>query len=206
MKYYVRTTKERTFNYDLDYVELVDTEHKPIKSFIEQLEIISKTNAVLLEDDLILCKDFKQKIENAIKEHPKKIINFFESPFQYYKTEERKGKQYYWNQCTYYPRGVGKKLAKMMKKVWKEYPEEKNYDIIMAYALDQLNMTYISYRPCLVQHLDKGSLIGESCGIRTTIYFDDYLNELGINYNQQQIGFDDIIKLQKARYNHLCDK
>lgn len=205
MKYYVRTTKERTFNYDLDYIELVDTEHKPIKSFIEQLEIISRTNAVLLEDDLILCKDFKNRIENAIKEHPKKIINFFESPLQYYKTEERDGKRYYWNQCTYYPKGVGAKIAKQMKKVWEEHPEEKQYDRIMAIALDELGMTYISYRPCLVQHLDKGSLIGNSCGLRTTIYFIDYLEEANISYDEK-IGFKDSKKLHEIKRNHFCDQ
>lgn len=34
IKYFVRTTKERVFNYpDLIYTELVDFDHEPIESF-----------------------------------------------------------------------------------------------------------------------------------------------------------------------------
>ena len=62
MKYYVRTTLDRKLDKtysQIDYEFLVDKEHKPIDSFIKQLEIISEYDAVLLEDDLILCNNFK---------------------------------------------------------------------------------------------------------------------------------------------------
>ena len=72
LKFYVRTTLERQLDSSYSQIEyelLVDTEHKPIESFIEQLEQISEYDSVLLEDDLILCKDFKNRIEEVINKH-----------------------------------------------------------------------------------------------------------------------------------------
>ena len=80
LKFYVRTTLERQLDSSYSQIEyelLVDTEHKPIESFIEQLEQISEYDSVLLEDDLILCKEFKNRIEEVINKYPNKIINFF---------------------------------------------------------------------------------------------------------------------------------
>ena len=54
IKYFVRTTGERVLDKSYEQIEytlLIDKEHKPIQSFIDQLNIISEYNAVLLEDD-----------------------------------------------------------------------------------------------------------------------------------------------------------
>ena len=43
----------------------------------------------------------------------------------------------------------------------------------------------VNYRPCLVQHIDKDTLIQEyKCGNRRTPYFIDYLEELNIPYEE----------------------
>ena len=42
IKYFVRTTENRIFEYDLNYKKLIDTEHKPVQSFIAQLKYISQ--------------------------------------------------------------------------------------------------------------------------------------------------------------------
>jgi GR25 family glycosyltransferase involved in LPS biosynthesis len=80
IKYFVRTTDDRIYEYDLEHEKLIDTEHAPVKSFINQLKYISQWDSVLLEDDLILCKDFKKRIEEVINQYPDKIINFFTRP------------------------------------------------------------------------------------------------------------------------------
>jgi hypothetical protein len=80
IKYFVRTTNDRIYEYDLEHEKLIDTEHAPVKSFINQLKYISQWDSVLLEDDLILCKDFKKRIEEVINQYPDKIINFFTRP------------------------------------------------------------------------------------------------------------------------------
>lgn len=203
IKYYVRTTDQRTFDYNIVYERLIDYKHEPIKSFIEQLKYISENDSVLLEDDLILCEDFKRKIEEVIKKYPNKVINFFESPQSYFLTCERVGKYFAYNQCTYYPKGKAKVIAEMMEQVWKEQPNINQYDCLEREALHKLNETYIAYRPCLIQHLDKDSLIGnEYGGARRCIYFIDYLNELNIDYEEANTK-ESIKKLILEAKHHL---
>lgn len=181
IKYFVRTTNDRVFDYDLEYRKLIDTERKPVESFIKQLKYISQWNSVLLEDDLILCKDFKKKIEEVIKQYPDKIINFFTRPNDYFTTHE--SSTFAYNQCTYYPKGVAFKLAVKMEEGFKRNPRAQ-YDILENNALRELGITHVQYRPCLVQHLDKDSLVGNMAqGHRRSPYFIDYLEELNIDYS-----------------------
>ena len=201
MKYYVRTTRERQLNYDINYETLVDTEHKPIKSFINQLKYISNDDSILLEDDLILCKNFKERIEEIVTQYPNSIINFYESPHDFYFTEQRRGIKYRFNQCTYYPKGISKLIADKMEEIWPRYQNIKQYDFLQAYAMDELDMSYISYRPCLVQHLNGRSIIGNSENV-STLFFIDYIEELGIDY-KDVIQFKNNINLQKIKTKYL---
>ena len=202
IKYYVRTTGERkldTSYEQIDYTLLVDREHKPIESFIHQLECISDCDSVLLEDDLILCKDFKNKIEQVIKEHRDRVINFFTYPLAYFPTGE--STTFMYNQCTYYPKGVAKLIADEMKKI----TNIKQYDVIENIALKNIRLKHIRYRPCLVQHIDKGSLIGNTSVNRNTPYFIDYLEELGISYDDA-IKTENKEKLMTFMESHLLTK
>lgn len=182
IKYFVRTTNNRIFEYDLEYEKLVDIERKPVESFIKQLKYISQWDSVLLEDDLILCKDFKNRIEEVIKQYPNKIINFFTRPNDYFTTHE--SSIFAYNQCTYYPQGVALQIAIEMEKWFIKNPRSQ-YDILENNALRELGLTHMQYRPCLVQHLDNDSLIGNVAkGYRRTPYFIDYLTELNIGYDE----------------------
>ena len=76
IKYFVRTTNDRIYEYDLEHEKLIDTEHAPVKSFINQLKYISQWDSVLLEDDLILCKDFSTFISFCQRFFNILLINF----------------------------------------------------------------------------------------------------------------------------------
>jgi len=194
IKYFVRTTNDRIFEYNLEYETLVDLERKPVKSFIEQLKYISQWNSVLLEDDLILCKDFKARIEGVIKQYPDKVINFFTRPNDWYTTHA--SNNFLYNQCTYYPKGLAMDIALEMEKVWKMLPNAQ-YDTLECNALNRLGLSHVQYRPCLVQHLDNDSLVGNTAdGFRRTPYFIDYLDELNINY-ENAFTIENRNKLQK---------
>jgi len=181
IRYFVRTTCERILDRSYEqikYIPLIDIEHKPVESYIEQLEIISDFDAVLLEDDLILCKDFKKRIEKVIKKYPNQIINFFTSPELYFETHRTE--KFTYTQCVYYPKGVINKIIEHMKLKAKFYTQ---YDYLEYISLVKAGIPVISYRPCLVQHIDNKSLIQKGKGRkRRCIYFIDYLDELGIDY------------------------
>lgn len=187
MRYFVRTTGERTLDESFSQIEyelLVDKEHNARKSFVEQLEYLATLNedVVILEDDVILCKNFKQRIEKVISTYDDKVINFFYNPtywYQYYFTYS-----FNWNQCVYYSKEILPKLSKSMREAYTQYPNVP-HDELEGYVLSKLKIRTCIPRPCLVQHIDKDTLIQKyKCGNRRTPYFIDYLEELNIPYEE----------------------
>lgn len=183
IKYFVRTTGERTLDesfQQIDYELLVDTEHKPVKSFIDQVMYLTSLNCevVILEDDVVLCRDFKARIEKIIEDNPIDTINFFYEPNWYFESTIEKPSV--WHQCVYYSINALNILNTNLKHFNKDM-KFKHYDVVARFALLNKCMCYYP-RPCLVQHLDFDSIIGNIPGNRTTPYFIDYLEDLGIDY------------------------
>ena len=206
MKYYIRTSGERILDESynqITYIKLIDKEHRYIDFFVDELERVGDEDCVILEDDCVLCKDFKNRIEAVISQYPNKIINFFYWGQHYFKTRE--SDDYVQNQCTYYPKGLSKKLAVEMRKVHKKYPTLAT-DRVENIALLNLKETHIQYRPCLVQHLNFDSLLNHSIehqGLRTP-FFVDYLDKLNIDYNN--ISDIEMRRLQRELKYHILTK
>lgn len=191
IKFFIRTTGQRKLNpsySQINYELLVDNKNDYMSSFINQLEQVSDCDAVLLEDDVWLCSDFLKKINEVISKFPDSIINFFTEPNRFFTSHFDERLTY--NQCTYYPHGVGKLISKKMRTIY-DYKIVSNpnyrfqYDTIETEALRSLNLPVYIHRPCLVQHLDYKSLIQNNSIqslSRTTIYFEDYLSENSICY------------------------
>lgn len=177
IKYFVRTTGEREFNYDLEYETFLDTEHKPVKSYIDALYKISSSNAVLLEDDLILCNNFKEEIERVILQHPNVIINFFTKPESYFTTHFTDRFDY--NQCTYFPKGITRMLADEILDLYNPQVH-KSYGALLNRVLKNLRINHLIYRPSLVQHKDNLSILQNGANYkRNTMWFKGYLDEIG---------------------------
>lgn len=203
VNFYVRTTGERLLDESynqLDYVLLVDYNHDAIGSFIDQLSSHSDA-CVILEDDLILCENFKDRITDVIAKFPNDIINFFEDPHIYYTTHYKT--EFAWNQCTYYPSKVASKIGAEMRLLSTRYPDLA-YDLLERKAMNNLSIRYLVYRPCLVQHKDFKSLIQPTRLRRITPYFIDYLNKYDIEY-ENAFTSDNLAKL-KYEVNLLYSK
>ena len=142
---------------------------------------------VILEDDVQLCKRFKERLSDVLKGHEHEVVSMFESVMSKkpLKSEYRAGKQFMWNQCNYYPREIARKIAdtglmddfvnyfySKLNQPWK-YPS----DLYIAYALDKLGVRYWMSVPFLVQHLDMQSNFGARSTKRQTKYFVDDLEE-----------------------------
>ena len=204
LKYYIRTTGERVLDKSysqINYELLIDTEHNARKSFVEQLEHLATLDddIVILEDDLILCDNFEALIEKVIYKYKDKIINFFYYPESYFSTHE--DENFTWNQCVYYPNKLLKILAKEMRHQYTLYPNTQ-HDTVEGRALKMLNISVINYRPCLVQHLDFDSLVGNSCMGRRSPYFVDYLKELNIPYEKayKKENKERLMKLMESKF------
>lgn len=186
MKYYVRTTGERdlsAYNF-LNYTALYDYEHQPVKSFIKQMKLISEDDALFMEDDIIFCEDFQHQINEAIKRYPNQIINFFYQPLTYLLSGKVPGKKFLYNQCVYYPKGISARIAEEMQKLVNEGIKWTQYDEIQGEAMKNLGIDFISYRPCLVQHVGAKSLLGNKwINGAQTIFFIDDLENLALDYD-----------------------
>ena len=202
IKFYVRTTGERKLHESynqIEYTLLIDKEHKPVDSFINQLEIISKEDAVLLEDDLVLCDNFKEEIERAIETYPNTIINFFCYPSKYFTTYKICG-GFVYNQCTYYPKGLGKLIARTMAKLRKPHHQ---YDTLENLALNVLNLPHVMFRPTLVQHIDNGSLIQKNSSGRRCPYYIDYLKKINVSIWDAYAFKDELRKIMNEHIEKI---
>lgn len=139
---------------------------------------------VLLEDDIILCKDFYNRIIKEIEKKPDDVISFFESPLS---KKELKScymapSKFLYNQCNYYPCKICKlipddcmidRFKKWYYKPWK-YPSDE----YVNYVLVNHGVRYYMKVPFLVQHLSWKSTWGARGKIRQTKYFID---DVGVN-------------------------
>ena len=83
------------------------------------------------------------------------------------------------------------------------------HDVAEGRALCILSIPVINYRPCLVQHLDIDTLIqGRTLRDRRSPYFLDYLNELGISYEDAytQTNKINLKNLMNAKFKALDTK
>lgn len=206
IKYFVRTTGERVLNESfsqIDYELLIDYNHNSGKAFLEQLQYISTLDcdAVILEDDIILCKNFKKRIEKAISEHPNEIINFFTDPMKYF--DSQYSIDFIYNQCTYYPKSI---IGNIHRVIIKRHFQNKSQEVMMKRYLSSTCSKHYRYRPCLVQHIDNGSLMNHNVNFcRRSPYFIDYLEELGITYKKAYTEENKIklIDLMKEKFKDI---
>ena len=205
MNYYIRTTEQRKLNSSynqIPYKLIVDREHKPIDSFINALYQISDEDSVLMEDDIILCNNFEQEITKVIEQYPNRIINFF-NILNMGHIEEKYTIVY--NQCTFYPKGIAKQIADIMITLPRRDDKKKNmYSLLENVALKQLDQKVVQYIPHLVQHLDNDTLLFESTPHqRRSIYFIDYVKELGIDYNDLTKHNFELRRLMNKHFKEL---
>lgn len=140
---------------------------------------------VLLEDDIILCKDFYNKIMNEIEQRPNDIISFFEQPLSKKKLVSgyMPPSKFLYNQCNYYPKKVcklihNKQLIEEFKKWYCSfnkwiYPS----DSYINYVLVKNKIKYFMKVPFLVQHQAWESTWDGRAKTRQTKYFIDDLEE-----------------------------
>ena len=187
IKYYVRTTGERTLDdsfSQIQYDYLIDSEHKKGEILAEQLRSIDGTDVVLFEDDIILCKNFDKRLKEIVKDHSDEIINFFTLPSRWFESFYTTTLVY--NQCTYIPQKLIAPLSEKIEEIYQElkyqWKSTLTAEPLMQRAIKKLGLKIYLPRPCLVQHIDDGSLLKHyRAGRRRSPYFIDYLDQLGIN-------------------------
>ena len=167
MMYVVRAVPERKQFVDEileqipEAIVYYDEFRDPMKSYLHVCRnIIAGRPAVLLEDDIVLTSDFKEKIESVIAMYPDTLINFFSLSKKLTEPHWKKGREYCMNQCEYFPMGFSLKVAESYKD-WAQKDAGKNpnaYDFLVGYAWGS-NNPYLVWCPSLVQHREVKSII-----------------------------------------------
>lgn len=190
MRYAVRTVAwsvERSQNVQtlqraIPQLEVVtDTVGDGYASFFAAGRLLNETGGVLLEDDVALCRNFTQRVEDVISERgAHHVISFFERPKVPLTTGLVGGSQFLWMQCVYFPPGFLAKCEAYHDEFKATRPKKwmgMASDCLIAYALTREKMKYWRIRPTLVQHLPFESVIGKRPTNRQTPFFIDDLEE-----------------------------
>lgn len=167
-------------------VKMSGREHL-FENFINTFNIENdSTGLVLLEDDIILCKNFQSRCENLISSRPNEVISMFEGPCSKKElhSEYRNGRIFMCNLCNYFPKFVCNELAKEnnvleFKEWYKKHFKTWTYpsDIYIAYILNKMKLKYWMQVPFLVQHFDFKSTLGNRSTKRQTRFFIDDVGE-----------------------------
>lgn len=130
-------------------------------NFLNSMRMTDKP-CVHLEDDIILCDEFVEKVYDAVRQFPDHVINFFSLRSRDY--IERKpffvaGSRFMMNQCFYLPIGYGHKIADFYNEWTRKSEHPTGYDILMADFLKSRREKYVQWFPHLVNHQVGKSMI-----------------------------------------------
>lgn len=140
---------------------------------------------VMMEDDLKLCENFREKFDDVLSKHPNDIVQFFERALA--KRPLSRGWQSGGNFCStvcYYVPAVFTPVffsAKNRREFREDYFPRRHepwgypIDIYIAFVLGKNKMIYWREIPYLVQHLDFKSALGNRSTKRQSKYFIDDL-------------------------------
>ena len=121
-------------------------------------DIIKGEPCVLMQDDIILTSDFKNKIESVISSYPDTLINFFSLSKKYLTPHWKKGREHCMAQCEYYPKGFSLDVVRVYEEWKSRYKETSAIDFLAGYAWGN-NKPYLVWCPSLVQHRVAKSVI-----------------------------------------------
>ena len=164
MRYIIRAIEKRK-----PYVEEIlkqipdaevyyDTSGNAMMSFLNACSMAGDDACVMLEDDIILTSNFKEKIEREISKDPSMLINFFSLSKKETEPHFNSWRQFCMNQCVYMPQFLCRACIDKYD-AWVAYDKAKNptaYDYLIGYVWHR---DYLVYCPSLVQHIEGKSEI-----------------------------------------------
>lgn len=168
-------------------LEVVWDKHRSARlTWLSVLQHMDSDPCVLLEDDIVLTKNFMAKIMEAISERRSDIIQFHSRVKEDLTigSRYRSGLTYLNNQCVYFPPGFSKKLLLFARdgaeSIWEGHPN--GTDFVMAKFLQASKMRYWNHCPSLVEHLPITSTIDpkRSKHRRSTTFCEPELEGLSV--------------------------
>lgn len=155
---------------ELEIIEDIDKCYLPSKgmksamwTYLRSIDFVEPF--IRLEDDAILCKNFKERAEALVANDPNCIHQFFSLRDSDYTAGSRyvTGSAFMTTVCIYVPAGMGHDIVEFYYNDWREskrgLENPTGYDILIADYLKAKKLKYFVDVPCLVQHAVEKSAI-----------------------------------------------
>lgn len=129
-----------------------DKTHNAFDTFRLVLEAAGNDAVIILEDDVALAPNWREKIERGLEGHRHQVVQFFSLRGE---TESHlePGRTFLMNQCYYLPEGYAAELLEFTADWVEKNPKYKTgYDIAMGAWLKSRREGYWMHVPSLVQH------------------------------------------------------
>lgn len=168
MKFIVRTTGQRDIsnliNSIPDLIVCIDDRpnNNAMTCFEKALMLAGEDCCVHLEDDIILCDDFYNRITEIINNHKDDVIQFFSMRKDDLTIGTRyvNGRKFLMGQCFYLPKGMSKNILDYYHAGWKRINEHPTgLDTMVGDYLGDNKYNYLNIVPNLVDHCIGKSLI-----------------------------------------------
>ena len=133
----------------------------PMETFMRAWGEYPVRPSIRLQDDVVLTKNFCEKVENVIRQHPNDVIQFFSRRKKDIEVGTRweTPSGYLNNQCHYLPKGMAGRIFDFGL-TW-EYIEEHPTadDLLMRHFFTEKGIRYLLHVPSLVEHAKVASAI-----------------------------------------------
>lgn len=146
---------------DRDVQVILDQERNAFDTWQRKLQSVGDDAGVFMEDDVILCDNFRDEIEKVIEQYPDMMISFF-TLRKIDRPTLMRGADFCMNQCYYLPKGMAKAIYEYSInwiKSERGKAEPTAYDYCMGDWLKMNKLKYILWSPSLVQHKQQKSRI-----------------------------------------------
>jgi hypothetical protein len=157
--YLNRVLPEAVWCMDTRFYTEPDSKIRHMKNFIDALMMGADTPCVHMEEDIIITKDFINKLNNVITQRPNELIQFFSMRGDDIKKGSRYDNNYIMNQCFYLPAGYGRHIAEYYTR-WDRLAElPSGSDLMINDWLKTRKEKYWIHVPSLVEHRVTRSMI-----------------------------------------------
>lgn len=157
--YLNRVLPEAVWCMDTRFYTEPDSKIRHMKNFIDALMMGADIPCVHMEEDIIITKDFINKLNNVITQRPNELIQFFSMRGDDINKGSRYDNNYIMNQCFYLPAGYGRQIAEYYTR-WDRLAElPSGSDLMINDWLKTRKEKYWIHVPSLVEHRVTRSMI-----------------------------------------------
>lgn len=130
-----------------------------METFFASMQMAENKAHLNIEDDVILCNNFMDRVMDVVNKHPDKLISFFTLKKSVKGPTMMPGSSFCMNQCVYYPDGWTEPFLSFFDGWERILEHPTGYDYAMADFMKSRHEKYLLWQPSLVQHRAEKSRI-----------------------------------------------